>query len=104
MGYIKYMIDAPSFSSFSGFTWDPAKCAKNIENHGIDFAVVYDFVFSTALIRTDDRFDYGEVREIALGFIGERLHVLVFTRRAPNLHVISLRKANERERNFYGTR
>jgi uncharacterized protein len=82
----------------------PAKCAKNIENHGIDFAVVYDFVFSTALIRTDDRFDYGEVREIALGFIGERLHVLVFTRRAPNLHVISLRKPNERERSFYGTR
>lgn len=34
---------------------------------------------------------------MALGFIGDRLHVLVFTMRGQTLRVISLRRANERE-------
>jgi uncharacterized protein len=83
------------------FSWDEGKRAQNIEKHGIDFTAAGDFDFSSALIRVDDRVDYGEVREIALGFIGKRFHVLVFTRRTPTLHVISLRKANKRERSFY---
>ena len=33
----------------------------------------------------------------AFGFIGERLHILVFTARGEDTHVISLRKANKRE-------
>ncbi|MGV8843781.1 MAG: hypothetical protein ACOH2I_11260 [Pseudomonas sp.] len=32
-----------------------------------------------------------------MGFIGERLFVVVFTPRASKVHVISLRKANSRE-------
>lgn len=33
--------------------------------------------------------------------IGDRLHMLVFTPREGAVHVISLRKANERERTRY---
>jgi len=36
----------------------------------------------------------------AIGFIGERL-VLLFTLRDQNVHVVSLKRANERERNGY---
>jgi uncharacterized DUF497 family protein len=79
------------------FTWDEAKRQRNVVKHGGDFADIERFNFATAFTYLDDRFDYGETREIALGFIDERLHVLVFTRRAGDIHVISLRKANDRE-------
>jgi uncharacterized protein len=50
-----------------------------------------------ALIVEDLRKDYGERRFQALGLIGDRLHIMVFTPRANKVHVISLRKANKRE-------
>jgi uncharacterized DUF497 family protein len=45
----------------------------------------------------DLRKDYGERRFQALGLIGDRLHMMVFTPRANKAHVISLRKPNKRE-------
>ena len=84
------------------FTWDEKKREANRAKHGVDFAVVEDFEFDTALIHIDDRFDYGEVREVALGTVYGWLHVLVFTRRADDIQVISLRKANAKEEAAYG--
>ncbi|WP_016611246.1 BrnT family toxin, partial [Yersinia pestis] len=43
------------------------------------------------------RKEYPERRFQALGYIEERLHMLVFTPRNGKVHVISLRKANSRE-------
>lgn len=45
----------------------------------------------------DARRDYGEVREIGVGVIGERLYCVVFTQRGDAMHVISLRKAADSE-------
>lgn len=45
----------------------------------------------------DDREHYGELREMALGFIGVRLHAMAFTRRGDTVRIISLRKANRVE-------
>jgi uncharacterized DUF497 family protein len=59
------------------------------------------FEFDTALAKVDSRRSYGEVRHIALGYIGERLHVLGFTKRGATVRVISLRKANRREEREY---
>jgi uncharacterized DUF497 family protein len=81
----------------SVFTWDEAKRRRNIAERGIDFAEVERFDLDNAYVFVDAREDYGELREVAFGFIGERLHVLVFTRRGADVHVISLRKANRRE-------
>lgn len=83
------------------FTNDPAKNARNVAERDIDFASAATFEFETAVVATDDRKDYGEVREVATGFIGQRLHVLVFTMRDDACHVISLRKANNREVKAY---
>jgi len=47
------------------------------------------------------RKDYGERLYKALVLIGYRLHALVFTLRGSQLHIISLRKANQREVNRY---
>ena len=79
------------------FSKDGAKEAINLAKHGISLGPAEDLDFGTVLVAVDDRRDYGEVREIALGFIGERLHVLVFTMRVDTCHAISLRKANRRE-------
>jgi len=95
------MIGAPKFPAFEGFSWARSKREANIAKHGVDFSRAEDFDLSTALVWVDDRHNYGEVREIALGLIGNRLHILVYARRAPLLHVISLRKGNRRERNRY---
>jgi len=77
--------------------YDPAKNARNLESRGLSFDQVEYFDWSTALLRVDDRFDYGERRFQAYGYIDDRLHVLIFTPRGAALHVISLRKANKRE-------
>ncbi len=83
------------------FSWDEKKREANKAKHGVDFTEAEAFEFETALIAIDDRFDYGEVREIALGKIGKRVHVVVFTRRGDKLHIVSLRKANAREVSRY---
>lgn len=58
-------------------------------------------LWATALIEEDTRKVYAERRFSAQGLINDRLHVVVFTPRAGNLHVISLRKANSRELRHY---
>ena len=84
-------------------TFDPAKNARNVAERGIPFRLSRRLEWSTALIGEDTRKNYGEKRFQAPGFIGERLHMLVFTPRPPALHVISLRWANDRERTQYAT-
>ena len=81
--------------------FDPDKSAKNVEVRGLPFELVADFDFDSALVARDTREDYGEDRFIALGLIGERLHVVAFTMRGDRLRVISLRKANAREVDRY---
>ena len=84
-------------------SYDPGKNEKNIVERGISFERAAEFEWSSALIVEDTRKDYGESRFQALGFIGKRLHALVFTPRAGQMHVISLRKANRREVKRYET-
>lgn len=77
--------------------WDEDKRAANLEKHGVDFSAALEFEWDTALTADDARQDYGEPRFVSIGFIGPRLHVLVWTPRGEQFRVISLRKANARE-------
>jgi uncharacterized DUF497 family protein len=77
--------------------FDPAKNATNIAIRGLSFELVEQMEWATALMEEDTRKAYGERRFQVLGFIGERLHAVVFTPRDGMVHVISLRKANSRE-------
>ena len=78
-------------------SFDPAKNERNIAERGISFEQAAKFGWASAWIREDTRKDYGEPRFRALGLIEERLHMLVYTPREERIHVISLRKANQRE-------
>lgn len=83
-------------------TFDPAKNAKNIAERGLPFSLVEEIDWSQAIVIEDTRKDYGERRWRAFGYIDERLFAVVFTPRGDAMHVISLRKANEREVKNYG--
>jgi len=83
------------------YVWDEKKRLSNLAVHGVDFADAVRFEWDTARVERDERYDYGETRFIALGRIGPRLHVLVFTPRAGQVRIISLRKANDREARRY---
>jgi uncharacterized DUF497 family protein len=82
-------------------TFDPRKSERNVRLRGISFDRAAEFDFSAATFDQDTRRDYGEIRTLALGFIGETLHALVFTVRDGAIRVISLRRANRKERNKY---
>ena len=83
------------------FEFDKVKNQANIDKHGIPLSLASEFDFYTAVIEKDVRKDYGELRFSALGFIKDRLHLIIFTPRRDNVRVISLRKANPRERKKY---
>ena len=83
------------------YEWDENKNRANIARHGIDFKAANDFEWSTAIEIYDNRIDYGEDRWIVLGLIINRLHVLIYTERSDNIRIISLRKANKKEREYY---
>jgi uncharacterized protein len=82
--------------------WSPVKNAINLRKHKIAFEAAERFDWKSAEIEIDDREDYGELRKQAFGFIGVVLHVLVYTERDDVTWIISLRKANNKERDKYG--
>lgn len=75
--------------------FDPVKNSKNIQERGLPFDLVAEFDWTTALIAASDR--RGESRFFAIGYIGNRLHVLVFKKNRTAVRVISLRRANKKE-------
>ena len=86
-------------------SYDPAKNAKNLALGRPSFDEVAGFDFDTAQMAVDDRKPYGEVRYVAYGLCGQRVHALVFTRTPDDIRVISFRKANTREvRDYESTR
>lgn len=81
--------------------FDPVKNAKNIKERGLSFERSADFDFSSATYLTDDRYDYGELRQIAIGYLDGRLHFLCFVLIPDGFRVVSFRKANSREARKY---
>jgi uncharacterized DUF497 family protein len=83
-------------------TYDPKKNARNIAKRGLSFDRVRKFDFLNATTEVDDRVDYGETRLVAVGFLGQQLHVLCFLETGiDEIRVISFRKANKSEARKY---
>ena len=83
------------------YQWDDEKNRANIAKHGIDFSLAENFEWDSALETINNRKDYGEERWITLGRIKNRLYVMIYVYRQNYIRIISLRKANKREREFY---
>jgi hypothetical protein len=81
--------------------WDPGKAEANLAKHGVPFEAAERFEWAGALLRRDDRRDYGEARWQAIGLLDGRLHHLTFTRRGDRVRLISLRRAHSRELRRY---
>jgi uncharacterized protein len=79
--------------------FDPAKDAANVAKHGASLALGAKMNLDDALIVSSPRAD--EDRSVAYGMIDGRLFVMVYTVRGEDLRIISLRKANARERRQY---
>jgi len=78
-------------------SYDHAKDALNQAKHGVSLAEAERMDVETATIAEDTRHD----RLMVTGYIGVRLHVMIVTPRDGGYRVISLRKANARERTTY---
>ena len=96
---------------FVRITFDPAKRAKTFEERGLDFIdAEHVFAGSTYTVR-DERFTYPEAegRFITVGFLAGRMVIIAWTP-VPGTpidegrHVISMRKANDREQARYRDR
>lgn len=86
------------------FEWDPAKAEANFRKHGVTFdqamGVFYDPMMVTI---EDDRFAYGELREIAFGRVDAVVLAVVYVERRETLiRIISARLATSQERRRYG--
>lgn len=77
--------------------FDTGKDEANQAKHHCSLALAEMFDWDTASIAADDRRNYGEARFYAIGYIGQRLFVVIFTDRGEDRRIISLRKANKRE-------
>jgi len=77
--------------------FDPRKRLSTLEQRGLDFLDA-ESVFAGPTIEVPDRRrDYGEVRTICFGLLRGRAVIVVYTERNGIRHIISMRKANERE-------
>lgn len=84
--------------------FDPVKRAAILELRGLDMARAGEAFDGPTLTVEDDRRNYGETRYITVGFLDGVMVVLVWTPRDGRYRIISMRKANERERKYYTPR
>lgn len=81
--------------------FDPAKDAANQTKHGVSSALASELDWEAALVWVDDRFEYGELRMIALALKTAILYYVAFVERGSVRRIIRLRRANRREVKYY---
>ena len=85
-------------------TFDPAMRQAALSERGLDF-VDAAMVFAGPTITVQDaRRDYGEARYQTVGFLADRMVMVVWTPRNEARHIISMRKCNDREKANYQKR
>lgn len=78
--------------------FDACKRDKTLEERGLDFARAGDVFEGRHFTGQDTRQDYAEDRFITVGLLDARVVVLVWTPRGEARRIISMRKANDREK------
>jgi uncharacterized protein len=81
--------------------FDPAKDASNQAKHGVSLALAAELDWDAALVWIDDRFEYGELRMIALAPRTGILYYVAYVERGSVRRIVSLRRANRREVKHY---
>ena len=86
------------------YEWDRNKNDGNLRKHGLSFEDALEVFTGRCLTFEDRRTEYGEERHMTLGHLKGRLVVIAHTQRGENTRIISMRKANSRERKAYEKR
>ena len=85
-------------------TYDAEKRALILETRGLDFDDAVHVFAGPVFDLEDDRKKYGETRYVTLGRLNERMVAVVWTPRGEGRHIITMWKANDRERKRYEAR
>jgi len=88
------------------FEWDAVKAAKNLKKHGVSFNTAALAFADPFVLTYQDRIEDGEMRWQTLGFVNDKLLLLVaHTVKDENdteiIRIISAREANKVERRRY---
>ena len=84
------------------FEWDEAKSNAYLKGRGFDFTYASRvFLDPNRIVERDRRRDYGEDKFQVLGVIEDRVYAVAFTMRDTATRMISARKANAREIEYY---
>ncbi len=81
------------------YEWDSLKWQTNREKHRVDFTEIELFEWDSAVVQRQER--RSEVRYRAIGYIGDRLHVVIYTLRGGTFRIISLWQAGRKDRRLY---
>ena len=76
---------------------------KTLNERGLDFARANEFFDNFHFTAQDRREMYEEHRFISVGYLDARLIVLVGTPRGEARRIISMRRANDREKAIYAS-
>ena len=82
-------------------TYDPPKRDRNVRDRKLDFEDAALVFAGRNLTRQDTRVAYSEPRFQTVGFLADRMVMVVWTPRGENRHVMSMRKCNDREQKTY---
>ena len=81
--------------------FDPAKDEANQAKHSVSLSMAGELDWEAALVWIDDRFEYSEIRMIALAPKTEILYCVAFVDHGDVRRIISLRRATRREVKHY---
>lgn len=83
-------------------SFDPAKRERVLTKRGLDIARAPDVFAGFHLTRADPRHSEEERRVISVGTLDGDVVIVVWTHREGSRRIITMWKANEKERNAYG--
>lgn len=81
--------------------YDQGKRELTLRQRGLDFADAREVFAGVTVTIPDNRQDYGENSYMTVGMLAGRVVILVWTPRNGKCRIISMRYANEREREKY---
>ena len=84
------------------FEWDQAKSIENEKKHGVSFEeaiVIWDGIHLeiSDIAHSED----GKERNATMGWIGDRVFVVIWTVRGEKIRLISVRKARKNEEKVF---
>lgn len=84
--------------------WDENKRQDTLSRRDLDFARIAFVDTASVVTELDVRRDYGEARFSSFAYLDKVLINFCWTPRGSKLRIISMRKANDRERKKYQAR